>query len=258
MSELADKASGQVAARERQSRPGGGLVQAVRSMEPQFALATQDPKLAAQIARDAVTAISSTPKLQQCDQTSFLAAVMTCAQLGLRPGVMGQAYVLPYNQKNRDGSQGVPRAQLVLGYQGIVELMWRSGMVESLQARVVHEHDVFRVSYGTRPEIVHEPAQGDRGPAVAYYAVIGLRGRGVVFEVMWRGEMEAFRAKHGGQTWKDHFDAMALKTVLKRAAKWAPKTEVVGSALAVDGTVRESLDAGHLDLMVDTETGEVQ
>ena len=41
------------------------------------------------MARIAMTELRKTPKLQECDPMSFIAAIMQASQLGLEPGVMG-------------------------------------------------------------------------------------------------------------------------------------------------------------------------
>lgn len=79
---------------------------------------------------------------------------MTCAQLGLRPGVLGHAWLLPfYDSKSRQ-----QQAQLVVGYQGLVELAHRSGKIQSLIARTVYANDYFDVDYGLEDKLVHKPS----------------------------------------------------------------------------------------------------
>lgn len=75
---------------------------------------------------------------------------MTCAQLGLRPGVLGQAWGLPF----KNWRTGQYEAHLIVGYQGLVELAMRTGTIASVIARTVYEGDVFDVSYGVDDTIV--------------------------------------------------------------------------------------------------------
>lgn len=59
----------------------------------------------------ALSALNTTPKLKDCTQLSFLAALMNAAQLGLEPNTpLGQAYLIPYN------------SQFQIGYKGLIEL----------------------------------------------------------------------------------------------------------------------------------------
>src|SRR5438105_2203656 len=84
---------GEVATRDQQPAT---LAQQIRGMEEQFKLAMPRGMEAAQLIRDALTAVRTTNNLAKCEATSVLGALMTCAQLGLRPGVLGHAWVLPF------------------------------------------------------------------------------------------------------------------------------------------------------------------
>lgn len=221
------------------------LVDQVKSMEEQFGMAMPTGYSASQLVRDAMTAIRETPRLAECDPASALGAFMSCAQLGLRPNVLGQAYVVPYYDRIQRGY----RAQFQVGYQGLIELAYRSGRLSSIQAMSVHEHDEFEVEYGLQPTLRHRPClQGDRGDAVAFYALAKMTDGEFVFYVMSKWEAERFRdgnapRNKNGQIvgpWRDHFDSMAMKTCVKRLGKFLPKDTVFGTALMVDESVRES------------------
>lgn len=220
------------------------LIDQVKAMEEQFAKAMPNGYSAEQLVRDAMTAIRETPKLSQCDSQSALAAFMTCAQLGLRPNVLGQAYVVPYYDRFSKGH----RAQFQVGYQGLIELAYRSGKLATIQAMTVYEKDAFEVEYGIDAKLQHRPfLAGDRGAPVAYYALARMTGGDYVFDVMSRYEAERHRdtfspTNRDGKIvgpWRDHFDAMAMKTCVKRLGKFLPKDTALGVALAVDDSVRE-------------------
>jgi recombination protein RecT len=211
----------------------------IRQMEAQFQLAMPKGMEAAQLVRDAMTVLSQNPKLAECDSRSVLGALMTCSQLGLRPGVLGQAYVIPFKGKG----------QLVIGYQGLVALAQRSGDIASITARVVHANDHFDVEYGLAERLVHKPLLGgDRGEPVGYYCVVKSTRGGTYWEFMTRGDAERHRDKFAMQRdyesgavkgpWVEHFDAMALKTVVKKALNLAPRNTEIVTAMAVDESVR--------------------
>jgi recombination protein RecT len=128
------------------------LANQIQAMEKQFALAMPKGMEAQQLVRDALTCLRQTPDLAQCTPASVLGSLMSCAQLGLRPGVLGHAYLLPFYDKRAGGKV----AQLVVGYQGLVELAHRSGQIQSLIARTVYENDEFEVDYGLEDKIVHK------------------------------------------------------------------------------------------------------
>lgn len=224
---------------QQQQRPAS-LADNIRAMEQQFQLAAPKGVEASQLVRDALTALRQNPQLMHCSQASVLGGLMTLAQLGLRPGVLGQAWLIPF----KDYRQGMV-AQLVIGYQGLVELAHRSGKIKSLIARTVYEHDTFDVDYGLEDKLVHKPYMGgDKGEPVAYYAVAKFTTGGHAFFVMSHAEMEQYRArnvKSKSGPWKDHYEAMAHKTCVRQLAKWLPKSTEFATGLAADNSVRVDL-----------------
>lgn len=229
------------AGREVAQRGPDALKAQIRSMESQFQLAMPKGVEAAQLVRDAMTVLSANPKLAECEAKSVLGALMTCAQLGLRPGVLGQAWVIPFKGKG----------QLVIGYQGLMSLAHRSGDIASTRAQVVYERDHFDYEYGLDDRLVHKPFRGgDRGPAVAYYCVVKTKAGGVLWDVLERADAEAHRDKFAmartreGKIvgpWVDHFDSMALKTIIMRVLKLAPRSTELVQAMRVDDSVRVDL-----------------
>lgn len=283
---VAQRASNEVA---QQGAPPQSLEGNIKAMEAQFALAMPRGAEAAQLVRDAITVLRQNPKLAQCDQTSFLGALMTCAQLGLRPGVgaLGQAYILPmWNNKDRRFD-----AQFILGYKGMLDLANRAKDMDMVIAREVYEGDEFDINYGTN-FIHHKPAFRDRGEVWAYYAIFYRKGSTIpTFEFMSREDAEEHRDKFAmAKTksgdivgpWRDHFDSMAKKTTIRKLFTWMPKNTDLVDALVADETIRldttpgadlahsarriEQADPRALEAAqegaqqdegVDTETGEV-
>ena len=189
--------------------------------------------------RIVLSALSSTPELNNCSRESFLGAMMTSAQLGLEPNTpMGQAYLIPY----RNNRKGVTECQFQLGYKGLIDLAYRSG-VKSIQVHEVYENDVFDFEYGLQPELKHKPALTDRGNVIAYYAVFETAEGGAGFEIMSREDIlkhaKQYSKSFGSGPWKTDFDAMAKKTVLKRVLKYAPLRTDFVRAVESDESVRE-------------------
>lgn len=213
--------------------------QQIRSMEDQFAMAMPKGAEATQLIRDALTVLRTTPNLMECSVPSVLGSLMTCAQLGLRPGVpsLGHAYLVPFKG----------RATLIIGYQGMIELAHRSGKVKSLIARTVYENDTFDVDYGLSDSLIHKPnLLQDRGQPVAYYAIVKFLTGGHAFIVMTKREVEAQRDKFSlaGQSgpWRDHFESMAHKTCVRALFKYMPRgTDLLSHAIAADESVRVDL-----------------
>lgn len=244
-------------ARRREQGAGvtGSLGEQISRMKDQFQMAMPRGVEATQLVRDALTALRGNPQLAQCESTSVLGSLMTCAQLGLRPGVLGHAYLVPFKGK----------ATLVIGYQGMIELAHRSGQIKSLIARTVYSADTFRVAYGLDDALIHEPRlDGDRGEPVAYYAVAKFTSGGHAFVVMTAEDVRKHRARHAlsqGGPWRDHFEAMAHKTCVRQLAKYLPQSTDLAHAIAADDGVRVDLtpnvDPAEATSPVDIVDGEV-
>lgn len=218
----------------------------IRSMEGQFKMAMPRGKEAAQLVRDALTVIRQNPKLAECEQSSLLGSLMTCAQLGLRPGIgaLGQAYILPfYNGRKRR-----LEAQFVIGYQGMLDLANRSGEIDYITAETVCANDDFRPDPMTGRHKHEIPVSGARGEVVGYYCIFFRKGadRGKLL-YMSKKDMEEHRDKFATARnkqkeifgpWVDHFDAMALKTVVRMNFKFMPKSTDIENALVADESIR--------------------
>jgi recombination protein RecT len=284
---LADR----VSARAQVARRDGGEVQQatptlrkqIEDMVPQFELAMPRGFEAKQLMRDAMTLLRQNPQLAECVTETVLGGLMTFAQLGLRPGVMGQGWLLPFKNWKKGNRL---EAQIVIGYQGYLELVHRSGAVKKTVGRAVHRNDEFDVQFGLHEDLRHRPAPfgKDRGDVVAYYSTLWFEGADPLFWVMTREEAIEWRDHHamgtkrnrgqvvrddagnaqGAGPWFDMegpaggtgFDQMAIKTCFLRAKRWAPKStdRLLNVASEVDGAVRIGFsDPTDPDDMLDAE-----
>lgn len=243
------------------------MQQYIKSMESEIAKALPSVITPERFTRIALTAVSANPQLAQCTPSSFLGAMMTSAQLGMEVNTpLGQAHVLPYRNK------GVLEAQFIMGYKGLIDLAYRSGEVEIIQAQVVYENDEFTCEYGLEPKLVHKPADSNRGEPVKVYAMFKTKNGGYGFEVMSMDDVRQHAAKYskaynsGFSPWKTNFEEMAKKTVLKRVLKYAPlKSDFVRAAVQ-DEVVKKSISEDmyevpaeviDADFTVEPETGEI-
>lgn len=236
------------ARREQDGTQPKPLGKQIQEMRAQFQVAMPRGMEATMLIRDAMTAIRRTPKLAECEPATILGGLMTCAQLGLRVSTpLGQAWILPFWNKRTNQRE----AQLIVGYQGYVELVHRSGRGDSLQAREVRAADVFEFEYGLNDALRHVPGDGDRGEARAFYAIVKYKGGGYTFDVMSRAEVERHRDRFAmtrtpdGKIfgpWVEHFERMACKTVLRRTLNLAPKSTELAQMITADGSVRYDVD----------------
>lgn len=247
------------------------MQQYIKSMEGEIAKALPSVITPERFTRIVLSAISVNPQLGQCTPQSFLGAMMTSAQLGLEVNTpLGQAYVLPYK------NHGTLEAQFQLGYKGLIDLAYRSGEVEVIQAHVVYANDEFTCEYGLEPKLTHKPADKDRGEPIKVYAVFKTKSGGYGFEVMSMDDVKRHAAKYSKSysssfsPWKTNFEEMAKKTVLKRVLKYAPLKSDFVKAAVQDEVIKKNLaedmydvpsetifEAEYTEVPVDEATGEV-
>ena len=241
----------------------------IKSMEGEIKKALPSVLTPERFTRMVLSAISTNPQLGSCTPSSFLGAMMSAAQLGLEPNTpLGQAYILPYKNK------GTLEAQFQLGYKGLIDLAYRSGEVELVQAQIVYANDTFHCEYGLEPKLTHIPADSDRGEAVKVYAMFKTKSGGYGFEVMSMDDVRKHAQKYSKSfgssfsPWATNFEEMAKKTVLKKCLKYAPLKSDFVKGVVQDGTIKNEVSDDMYDVpsvvvddgeyvVVDTETGEV-
>lgn len=241
----------------------------IKAMEGEIKKALPSVITPERFTRMVLSAISTNPMLGACTPSSFLGAMMSAAQLGLEPNTpLGQAYILPYSNK------GVLEAQFQLGYKGLIDLAYRSGEVEVVQAHIVYANDEFNCEYGLEPKLTHKPADKDRGEPIKVYAMFKTKTGGFGFEVMSMEDVKNHAKKYSKaydssySPWKTNFEEMAKKTILKKVLKLAPLKSDFVRGVVQDGSVKNELSEDMYEVHdnvievdfdeVDTETGEIK
>lgn len=214
----------------------------IKLLEPEIKKALPSVISPDRFTRTALSAINNTPKLAECTQMSFLAALMNAAQLGLEPNTsLGQAYLIPYQNK------GKLECQFQLGFKGMIDLVYRNEKVQTIQAQCVYEKDVFEYELGLNSKLMHRPALQDRGRMILVYAFFKLENGGFGFEVMSKEDIDQHAIKYSKgfssdySPWKSNYEDMAKKTVIKKVLKYAPLKTDFQRALTTDETVKTEL-----------------
>lgn len=214
----------------------------IKVIQPEIRKALPDVMTPERFTRMALSALNNTPKLAQCTQMSFLAALMNAAQLGLEPNTpLGQAYLIPYNNK------GVLECQFQIGYKGLIELGYRNPLMQTIQAQAVYENDIFEYELGLNAQLIHKPALEERGSVRLFYGLFKLSNGGYGFEVMSKTAMDIYAKEHSKafdssfSPWKTNYLSMAKKTIIKKALKYAPIKADFQKALLTDSTIKTQL-----------------
>lgn len=216
---------GELATRSQKFKGVRGLLEKSKG---QFAAALPKVIDPARFMRIALTECQRTPKLLDCTQVSLIGSLMEAAQLGLEPGLLGYAYLVPYKGK----------CQLIPGYRGLVDLARRSGQIKSIHAEVVYQNDDFDFGYGDEPFIHHKPTKEENtGPVIAVYAVARFKDDGIQRVVLWKREIDAIRARSASANegpWVTDYNEMAKKSALRRLCKLLPMTAEMRVAQELD------------------------
>ena len=193
--------------------------------------------------------IAMEPKLATVTRASLIGAMLEIAALKLEPGVLGEAWVIPF----RDRRNNVVEAQVIVGYKGMLKLARNSGRVGKIDSEVVYEKDLFDWRKGTRQYLDFRKSDDvERGKRISAWAEATIVLPNAVtssqFEVMLAREVEAIKnsapsAKASTSPWKTDEESMWRKTVLRRLCKFLPSDPEsrLGRAVQID----ELLDANR-------------
>jgi len=170
-------------------------------------------KRAQQFMSSIINLVNSDTNLQKCDPMSVISAAMVAATLDLPIDKnLGYAWIVPYGNK----------ASFQLGYKGYVQLALRTGKYRAINAIPIREGELVKWNPLTEELVVDfEKRKSD--------AIIGYAGffelvNGFRKVVYWsKEEIEAHRKRFSKSDfgWKNDYDAMALKTVIRNMlSKW--------------------------------------
>lgn len=230
----------------------------IKAMEPEIKKALPEVITPERFTRMALSALNTTPKLKECTQISFLAALMNAAQLGLEPNTpLGQAYLIPFSNK------GTMECQFQIGYKGLIDLSYRNPQMQIISAQVVYENDDFEYELGLNPKLVHRPVLKERGEVKLFYGLFKLTNAGYGLEVMSKEDMDTYAKEYSKafdssfSPWKSNYIGMAKKTVIKQALKYAPIKADFRKALSSDETIKneisEDMSEIHAEDIFDAE-----
>lgn len=196
-------------------------------VEMKNALPTHKKASVDRILRIALTEFRTNLKLQACSHESIIASLTQACQLGLEVGsTSGQAYLVPFGGK----------CTLMLGYRGMIELAYRSGFIASIQPHTVYEKDHFEIEEGTETKITHKRNLDEAGAIKGYYIVAKLKAGGTISKYLSVKEIDKVQEKHAKTSaiWKEHREAMALKTVMRSLFKWLPQSAEMIQAIEAE------------------------
>jgi recombination protein RecT len=193
----------------------------------------------------ALLGIQRTPRLLQCTPASLIGSLLQCAQLGLEPdGLTGKAYLVPYF--NRKVGRYI--CEVIPGYKGLMDLARRSGHVNRFSAFAVYEGDEFDYEYGFDQRLHYKPLAKLRTQKTLTHAFAFAYEDGEPkFHVCTRDDVDFARKMSKSPNdgpWVDHFEAMSMKTAVRRFVKFLPQSYELATAVALDELAETELPQG--------------
>lgn len=152
--------------------------------------------------------------LQQCEPKLVLAEALKAAALKLPiEKQLGFAYIIQFKD------HGVPKPQFQLGYKGYIQLAMRTGQYRYINAGKVYEGELKSLDKLTGAVDLSGERVSDN--VTGYFAYIEtLNGFSKTY--YWDKKQVEDHAKRysksyqkGSAIWRDNFDEMAIKTVLR-------------------------------------------
>ncbi|MGF2738683.1 recombinase RecT [Bacillus subtilis] len=192
-------------------------------------------KRATQFTASILSLYNSEQMLQKTDPMSVISSAMVAATLDLPIDKnLGYAWIVPYGGK----------AQFQLGYKGYIQLALRTGQYKSINCIPIHEGELQKWNPLTEEiEIDFEKRESD---AVIGYAAYFELINGFRKTVYWtKAQVEKHKKKFSKSDfgWKNDWDAMALKTVLKAVlSKWGILSIEMQKAVIEEDETRERID----------------
>lgn len=248
-------------------------------LAPQFAQVMPKGFTPERLIGMAISARNRTPKLSECDMSSFLSCCLQCASLGLEPSAvdgLGRAYIIPrWNGKSKSYE-----ATFLIGKQGLLELVRRSGLVKSLRTQCVFEgdsftmyEDEFGIHFEYKPDL--DAVKSPQTFRLVYLSA-QLTSGGSAFIYMTKAEVDEVMSTSQSKDrdgnpvgpWKQHYLAMAEKSIIRRACSRGilPMSTDVAKAVAGDDSTPVVLDSEGYEVLhnvnesisIDPETGEIK
>ena len=243
-----------------------------------------------------VSAVQSTPALQECTSHSIVNAALLGEALNLSPSPqLGQFYMVPFDNKKK----GCKEAQFQLGYKGYIQLAIRSSYYKKLNVLAIKEGELVRydpLDEEVEVNLIDDDILREEAPTMGYFAMFeyenGFRktlywskkkmlahaekysfafyknGGARSLELLEQGKIPEKDMWKYSSFWFKDFDGMALKTMLRQLiSKWGIMSIDLQNAIDKDMAVihedgkTEYVDAVKAEddgVVADQELNEVQ
>lgn len=235
-----------------------------------------------------VSAVQSTPALQECTSPSIVNAALLGEALNLSPSPqLGQFYMVPFDNKKKKGCK---EAQFQLGYKGYIQLAIRSGYYKKLNVLAIKEGELVRydpLDEEVEVNLIDDDILREEAPTMGYFAMFeyenGFRktlywskkkmlahaekysfafyknGGAKSLELLEQGKIPEKDMWKYSSFWFKDFDGMALKTMLRQLiSKWGIMSIDLQNAIDKDmAVIHEDGKTDYVDAVKAEDDGVV-
>lgn len=234
-----------------------------------------------------VSAVQSTPALQECTSPSIVNAALLGEALNLSSSPqLGQFYMVPFDNKKK----GCKEAQFQLGYKGYIQLAIRSGYYKKLNVLAIKEGELVRydpLDEEVEVNLIEDDILREEAPTMGYFAMFeyenGFRktlywskkkmlahaekysfafyknGGAKSLELLEQGKIPEKDMWKYSSFWFKDFDGMALKTMLRQLiSKWGIMSIDLQNAIDKDmAVIHEDGKTDYVDAVKAEDDGVV-
>lgn len=207
-------------------------------------------KKAPQFMASVINLVNGDTNLQKCDQMSVIGSAMVAASLDLPIDKnLGYAWVVPYGNK----------ATFQIGYKGFIQLALRTGQYRNINVIEVYEGELVKWDRLTEEiELDFEKKKSDKVVGYTGYFELVNGFRKTVYWSKEDIERHKKQFSKSGFVWKENYDAMAMKTVIRNMLnKWGILSVDMQKAYVEDVRDPEEVGVDDSDIL-DADFEEVE
>ena len=207
-----------------------------------------------------ISLVSNNPAIAECEHSTILASALLGESLKLSPSPqLGQYYIVPFKENNKDGSLKRTVAQFQIGYKGYIQLAIRSGYYKKMNVLSIKDGELVKynpLDETIEVDLIEDEEKRENTATIGYYAMFEYQN-GFTKTVYWsKAKMEAHAKKYSqayrtdlkrnwkNSCWSKDFDAMAYKTMLRQLiSKWGIMSVEFQTAVTNDMAVLNDIES---------------